>query len=60
MPNKNAPAPKGEGVVYLPGSDTDAYSTHAARHQFLTSRFGLSFNRAALVAPLLFGEAAHV
>lgn len=56
---RNAPAPKGEGALCLLGGDTTAHSTADARVQYLGSRFGLSFNFAAIVAPLAFGEGEH-
>ena len=61
MPTKrNAPGRKAEGVVCLLGGDTQTHSMiEAARHQYL-ARFGLSFNRAAVIAPHAFGESAHV
>lgn len=60
MPQKrNAPARKGEGVMCLLGRDTDAYSTDAVRLQYLGARFGVPVHRAALIAGLAFGEAAH-
>lgn len=55
---RNAPAlRKRESVDCLPASyDIDVNSTAALRLQHL-SRRGLSHARAAIVAPLLFGEA---
>lgn len=54
---QNAPGPRAEGVVCLLPCDIDAYSTNRARVQFL-SRRGFPPIRAALLAPLLFGELA--
>lgn len=40
--------------------DNDDNNGNAFRTQYLGARFGLPFNRAALIASLAFGEAAHV
>lgn len=57
---RNAPAlAKREGVECLLGGDIGVDSTTLLRVQFL-ARSGLSFNRAALLSSLAFGEAAHV
>ncbi|WP_269078867.1 hypothetical protein [Sphingobium ummariense] len=39
--------------------DIGAYSTAAARIQYLAARHGLSVHRAALLAPMAFGVAGH-
>ncbi|EQB32259.1 hypothetical protein M529_10680 [Sphingobium ummariense RL-3] len=56
---RNAPARKGEGAVCLLADDIGAYSTAAARIQYLAARHGLSVHRAALLAPMAFGVAGH-
>jgi hypothetical protein len=60
MPKQITPGREAEGIVCLHArADTDALITVALRHQHL-SRFGISSNRAAIIAPLCFGEIAHV
>lgn len=61
MPRKrNAPARKGEGVECLLGrNDTPTHSTDTFRLQFLAQRMGMARHRAALIAPLAFGEVGH-
>lgn len=58
---RNAPAHKSEGAdcLLLAGSDTGAYSTAQARIQYLAARYGLTFHRAALLAPIAFGGSAY-
>ena len=58
MPNQNAPARKGEGVVCLLGGNTDVFTIIQARVQYL-ARTGIPSTRAALIAPFCFGEAAR-
>ena len=53
---RNAPGPETEGVVCLLGGDIDVFSTAAVRLQHLT-RLGFPIHRAALIAPMAFGEA---
>ena len=58
--NRNTSTPdRGEGAVCQLNPDASAYITTEARIQYL-ARFGLSFNRAAVIAPFAFGEGAHV
>lgn len=56
MQNQNAPAREGEGVVCLLAGDIDVFSTTTVRLQHLT-RIGFPAHRAALIAPMAFGEA---
>jgi len=57
----NTPAPtRGRGAVCQLNPDTSAYTTTEARIQHLGARFGISLNRAAILAPFAFGEGAHV
>ncbi|WP_070152556.1 hypothetical protein [Sphingobium phenoxybenzoativorans] len=58
MAHKNAPARQGESAGE-PGSFAIAYNTERTQQQFLSSRFGLSFARASIIAPLIFGEVRH-
>ena len=55
MPKQNAAAHRGNGVVCeLPGY-TDAYTAKFAQVQHLVA-LGLPSHRAAIIAPLCFGE----
>ena len=56
---RNAPGREAEGVECLRAGDFDAYATDTLRLQYLRRR-GIPFNRAGLVASLVFGEMAHV
>jgi len=56
----NATAREGDGAACLLPGDTSAYSTATARRKYLCASTGISFTRAALIAPLIFGEVAHV
>jgi precorrin-4 methylase len=57
MPTQNATAPaRSNGVVCLLAGDTDAYTATRAQVQHLVA-LGLPSNRAAIIAPLCFGEA---
>jgi len=55
----NTPAPtRGRGAVCQLSPDASTYTTtEAVRHQYLVG-FGLSINRAAIIAPFAFGEGA--
>ena len=61
MKMRNAPAHKSEGAdcLLLAGLDTGAYSTAHTRIQYLAARHGLTFHRAALLAPIAFGVTAN-
>ena len=52
---QNAPGHKAEGVVCQLGGYTDAHSTTRFQLQHLAA-LGIPFHRAALIAPLAFGE----
>jgi hypothetical protein len=55
---RNAPARKGEGAA-VSGKSSNAHSTAQAQVQYLAGRHGLSFHRAALLAPIAFGVLAN-
>lgn len=55
---RNAPGREAQGVECQSLTNTDAHSIRMARIQYL-GRFGISSHRAAVIAPLAFGESAH-
>lgn len=56
MGHKRKRPARGEALIYPGKADQHSDSTEATRLQFL-NRCGISLNRAAIIAPLVFGEA---